>query len=83
MNINIDLTIDQIVEDLGEVRAVGSTHIDDVRYRNLRDMGDLVYILINKMRDARQDKGRPEYSMNLQGELADNILKELKELLEE
>lgn len=77
-------TIIEVVDKLiGEVDAVGSTHIDDERFENLKVMEDLVDAMIVHINYASKTKDYPQYSMAEIGENAFNYLKDLAGFLTE
>lgn len=77
------LTNEQIIESIGNIKAVGSTHIDYKIYRNLQQAIELVDEIVIEIIKSSESKDRPEQSMNTIGQLAFNSLKELNESLTE
>lgn len=77
-------TVIEVVKKLvGEVDAVGSTHIDNERLENLEVMTKVIDELIEEVICSAGTKDDYRYSMQQIGEYAFGWLKEWKETLEE
>jgi len=77
-------TIIEVVDELiGEVDAVGSTHIDNERFENLKVMEDLIDAMIVHINYASKTKDYPQYSMAKIGQHAFDYLKDLAGFLTE
>ena len=79
----VETVIEVIGTLIGEVDAVGETHIDEKRFENLKVAEDVCDELIDRIRYASIDKDRVEYSMNKIGNEAFEYLKRLREWLDE
>lgn len=66
----------EIIEKLiGEVEPVGSTHIDDERFENLKELCELTNTLVRKIDDIYfQNKDSKEYSVKRAAEYADDFM---------
>lgn len=73
------LTNEQIMESIGQLKAVGETNLDGKIHSNLQNAIQLVELLIQEIIEASEDKDRPEQSMKIVGKLANNFLIEMKE----
>lgn len=70
--------LDFIEPHLGYTRFYGETNTDKKSNENLKNIGDLAYLLIDEMRvTLSQVDGRPEASAKM---LKETIIKELEEL---
>ena len=77
-------TVIEVVKTLvGEVDAVGSSHLDVERLENLKVMTRVVDELIEEIIQASKTKDYFQYSMQQIGRYAFEYLKEWKETLEE
>lgn len=77
-------TVIEVVKTLvGEVDAVGSSHLDVERLENLKVMTRVVDELIEEIIQASKTKDYFQYSMQKIGRYAFEYLKEWKETLEE
>ena len=73
-------TVIEVVKTLvGEVDAVGSTHIDNGRLENLNVMIDVCNALLNDIYEASKTKDYPQYSMKQIGCHAYEFIKDLVE----
>ena len=73
-------TVIEVVKTLvGEVDAVGSTHIDNGRLENLNVMIDVCNALLNDIYEASKTKDYPQYSMKQIGCHAYEFIKDLAE----
>ena len=72
----MSLTHKEIVNKLiGNIAPSGQSHLDHDRLSNLKDMCDLVYELVDEIKEVSKDKDRHEDSMKKMGVYADNFLK--------
>ena len=77
-------TVIEVVKKLvGEVDAVGSSHIDEKRLENLKVMTEVIDELIEEVISSAGTKDDYRYSMQQIGKYAFGYLKEWKETLEE
>lgn len=73
-------TVIEVVEKLiGEVDAVGSTHIDEERFENLKVMIDVCNALLDDIYIASKTKDYPQYSMQQIGCHAYGFIRDLAE----
>ena len=70
---------DVVKKLIGGIEPVGSSEIDEKKYKNLGDTIDLVNRLIEDIQTVRSYKDCLEYSMRIAGNKADEFLKELWE----
>ncbi len=76
--------IEEVVNKLvGNIHAIGSTHIDQERFKNLSIHAALTSSMVQKLCDEVQLIRCHEYSMKLSGEVALETLKAIKELIDE
>ena len=66
--------VDVIRKLIGQVEPIGSSHIDEDRYKNLIVLCEVVDELLGDISSVRQNKNRVEYSMNRSGKYADEWL---------
>ena len=72
-------TVIEVVKKLvGEVDAVGSTHIDKERLENLNVMIDVCNALLDDIYEASKTKDYPQYSMKQIGCHAYGFIEDLK-----
>ena len=72
-------TVIEVVKKLvGEVDAVGSTHIDKERLENLNVMIDVCKALLDDIYEASKTKDYPQYSMKQIGCHAYGFIEDLK-----
>ena len=66
----------EIVKKLiGEISPAGATHIDEVRFKNLKEMCRLAELIILEIDDVSyRNKDRQEHSMKEMGEYAHRFL---------
>lgn len=77
-------TVIEVVKTLvGEVDAVGSSHIDEKRLENLKVMTEVIDELIEEVIYSASTKDDYRYSMQQIGKYAFEYLKEWKETLDE
>lgn len=70
----------EIVKTLtGNVRPVGSEHIDSERFENLKELGCLVLRLVDDLRCVAADSTRKEHSIQRAGIEASAFLAEIRE----
>lgn len=73
------MELDEVVLKLtGPVKAVGETHEDVKRLKNLKTLTDLVTRLLLEIENAATDANRQEHSMREIGTHASNFLTELE-----
>ena len=61
---------------IGSIEPYGSSHIDEKRFENLKEMTYLVERLVDDLKTIAEDnKNRQEHSMKEMGQYADNFLK--------
>jgi hypothetical protein len=79
------LSILEIVEKLiGNTCAIGETHFDEKANENIEVLGQLVYDLVGKLIEIKEDNfDRYEHSRKVNGKKANYILKNIKECLDE
>jgi len=66
---------------IGEIRPIGETNTDEIRYRNLLEMIDLADAIMSEIWSVSHFKGRAEYSMSKAGKRAEQFLDDCKEEL--
>lgn len=64
---------------IGSIEPVGETYTDNERYANLKEMCNMVDLLVSDIEAIAMNKGRYEYSMKRAGIYADQFLKRLRE----
>ncbi len=65
----------EIVKKLiGNITPYGATHIDDIRFENLKAMCELVNDLVYEIDSTASYRNRQEHSMKEMGEYAKNFL---------
>jgi hypothetical protein len=78
-DITKETTIYEVVTKLiGPVVPVGETHADDRRFDNLKEMKNLVEMLLQDLHDVAANVGRHEFSMKRAGESAAKFLAEIR-----
>lgn len=72
------MTLYDVVKKLiGEVKPIGETRTDDIRFENLKQLTELVDKLETDIDEIAMLKDRPEYSIKRAGEFADAFLTKL------
>jgi hypothetical protein len=66
--------IDVVRRLVGPVHPVGETNTDYERLENLKQLTELVDFLVYDINRVRSNKNRPEFSMELLGDFADQFL---------
>ena len=69
---------DLVMTLVGEVKPVGSTHVDDQRFQNLHTLQDVVDILLDEIYFVTADLDQCEYSRRRSAENACNWMQEKK-----
>ena len=62
-----------VVKLIGPIEPIGETNADNERLENLKEMTNLVDILIYDIGSVIKNKDRPEYSMKRAGKFADDF----------
>jgi hypothetical protein len=63
---------------VGKIRPVGSTHIDNERFENLKELTNLVDKLLKDIDEvAGANENRPEYSMKRAGRFASDFFNKI------
>lgn len=66
---------DVVKKLIGNVMPIGETNQDEIRFKNLEAMCDLVEELLSEIDDvATYNKNKQEFSMRRSGEFADKFL---------
>lgn len=68
---------------LGEIEPYGDTRIDEERYNNLQNYYEALMYIVSRIKTSANLKDRKEFSINKIAKESNEILEELKELLEE
>lgn len=72
------MTLYDVVKKLvGDIDPVGETNADEKRFENLKDMTQLVDMLVGDIDRVASNKNRVEHSMKRAGQHADNFLTNL------
>ena len=66
---------DVITKLVGNINPVGESHIDGQRHENLKEMVELVELLLHDISEVAKNEERYEHSMQLSGKLAREYLK--------
>lgn len=74
---------DVVLKLVGDIRPQGETHIDDIRFENLKEMCTLIEWLLIEVNHVSYNKKRHEYSMKRAGEYSEGFLKDMLTLLNE
>ena len=78
-----EIIIDVLDRLVGNIHAIGSTHIDNERYDNLLNMEQVAYFTIDELLKELPNIKRHEYSMSKSGEKAFAILKNIRNDLDD
>jgi len=70
--------IDIVRKLVGPIQPVGETSSDAARLENMKEVGELVEMLLCDLETAAMNKDRPEASMREIGQKADMYLREFK-----
>jgi uncharacterized protein YaaR (DUF327 family) len=78
--------IEMVNRLVGKINAVGSSHIDEERYENLKEYCNLFYEMFLMIANESENKNRVEYSMSKSGDKAyetlEVVYEELKHYIE-
>lgn len=78
-----EIVIEVIGKLIGGVNSVGSTHVDNERYENLKELEEVLYHFTDKIIKESYEADSYMGSVSRSGKYARKILKELKERIDE
>ena len=76
---NSETIIDVLDRLVGNIHAIGSTHVDNERYDNLLSVEKVAYYIIDELLKELPNIKRHEYSMSKSGKKAFTILENIRD----
>ncbi len=71
---------DVVKKLIGRIKPVGETTLDNIHYRNMQTLIDLVDSLVDDIEEvATRHKDSPEHSVSRSGRLADSFIRSLSQ----
>lgn len=83
MKIEINLTTEQLIQQLGNIIPCGETNIDEKRLARLEETGEIVLNLLDAIKAVANMNNCIEYSKQSAATMAQNILDEVEEIINE
>jgi len=75
------MDIDFILKGLGSITPYGDTNVDNERFKNISNYGELCEALLVELINTEKDKDRHEYSMRKMGKEAEKWLEGFRDML--
>ncbi len=76
---NSETIIDVLDRLVGNIHAIGLSHVDNERYENLLNMEEVAYYIIDELLKELSNVERYEASMNISGKKAFTILENIRD----